>query len=91
MGELILSRKDLIEHYRNRNLDDIGHLMFKGSFRKEIIKSDLIIFIDNNRFKIIKSRFKMEKAEEIGKNIINDIILNKRKRILNHLKSIKNF
>lgn len=54
---LILNRNDMIPRFRHKELKNISPFHILSIKRKELYFSGLIIFVDKNKFKIIKNRY----------------------------------
>lgn len=54
-----LTREDLTTYNSNREIGSINHYHFRSAVlrRDDVYKCDLIIFRDNGRSKVLKSRF----------------------------------
>lgn len=62
-----LNRNDLIPAIADKDLGSIGISDFKEGPSKEIVKSDIVVFIDGDRFKVLKNRLStIDETHAIG-------------------------
>jgi len=56
MKILNLTREDMIERFKNINLEDIQPYCFYFETNEEIRQADLVIMREDNKYKVLKTR-----------------------------------
>lgn len=80
MKILNLTREDMIERFKDINLEDIQPYCFYFETNEEIRQADLVIMREDNKYKVLKTRtdtFDHDTGELIDKNASWNDALNK--------------
>ena len=85
---LILYRKDLYGYCKKVDTENISTVYFPSEFREDIHSKSLVVFVDNDEYKILKYRYNRIDDRELNmfvKKYIGSLKIKRRKKIIDKI------